>query len=60
MMLGEASRADITAFGEVCFVRIEPNNVINTYGVGLSVWQVKEHVTNAASKVQIPLDRLRL
>lgn len=59
MMLDEASRADIAALGEVCFIRIEPDDVINTYGVGFSAWQFREHVTNAASKVHVPADRRR-
>jgi nitroimidazol reductase NimA-like FMN-containing flavoprotein (pyridoxamine 5'-phosphate oxidase superfamily) len=59
MMLNEASRVDTAALGEVCFVRIEPDPVINTYGLGFSVWQLREHMANAASKVHVPRERRR-
>jgi hypothetical protein len=54
MILHEASALDSANHGNACFVRIEPDPLINTYGVGFSGWQLRKHWADAGAKVHIP------
>lgn len=40
------------------FIRVRPNPVIFTYGVGISVMQLVKHIEAAAGRVEIPASRL--
>jgi len=55
--LKASSRIDARVGGEVCFVRINPDPVIFTYGLGLSLWELREHIEDAASRVEVPPER---
>jgi len=38
----------------ICFLRITPDPTIFTYGVGVSLWEMKRRMEVASAKVQIP------
>ncbi len=38
----------------ICYLRITPDPIIFTYGVGVSLWEMKRHMEVASSKVEIP------
>lgn len=56
MMLQVSSRID-ARLGEVCFIRVTPDPVIFTYGLGLSFWQLRKHIEHAGSRVEVPPER---
>jgi len=41
---------------KICFIRIYPDPVIFTYGLGVSWIELREHLENAASRVEIPAE----
>lgn len=43
----------------ICFLRITPYSAIFTYGVGVSLWEMKRHMEVASAKVEIPLEYRR-
>jgi len=45
--------------GKACFVRIWPDPVVFTYGLGMSFLELIQHAGDAAAKVEIPPERLR-
>ncbi|TDL03276.1 pyridoxamine 5'-phosphate oxidase [Mycobacterium paragordonae] len=51
-------RRIVSLSGELCFIRIRPDPVIFTYGVGMSVWKTLRRPKEAAGRVAIPADRL--
>jgi hypothetical protein len=53
MILREASALGSVNNGNACFVRIQPDPLINTYGVGLSGWELRKHWADAGAKVRI-------
>jgi hypothetical protein len=44
--------------GEVCFIRIQPDPKVFTYGIGMSPLRVMRHARQAIGRVHIPADRL--
>jgi general stress protein 26 len=49
----------VTSHGELdrpdgCFVRITPGRKVNTYGLGMSLWQLLRHPLDAAGSVEHP------
>ena len=40
----------------ICFLRITPDPTIFTYGVGVSVWEMRRHMETGSAKVEIPLE----
>ena len=44
--------------GDLCFIRIRPDPVIFTYGIGMSVFETMRRPMDAAGRVAIPADRL--
>ena len=44
--------------GDLCFIRIRPDPVIFTYGMGMSVFETMRRPMDAAGRVAIPADRL--
>jgi nitroimidazol reductase NimA-like FMN-containing flavoprotein (pyridoxamine 5'-phosphate oxidase superfamily) len=43
---------------KLCYIRIEPDPVIFTYGLGLSLMELAKHIGEAHSKVKIPPEHL--
>lgn len=39
------------------FIRIQPDPVLFTYGVGMTIFQLMKHIEGAASRVEIPTSR---
>ena len=48
-----AQKRDVSAF-----VRIRPDALVFTYGVGVTLFQVMKHVEGASARVEIPASRL--
>jgi nitroimidazol reductase NimA-like FMN-containing flavoprotein (pyridoxamine 5'-phosphate oxidase superfamily) len=48
---------DSANHGNACFVRIQPDPLINTYGVGFSARQFRKHWADAGARVHIPQER---
>ncbi len=44
--------------GDLCFIRIRPDPVIFTYGIGMTVFETMRRPKDAAGRVVIPADRL--
>jgi len=40
------------------FVRIRPDPIVFTYGVGMTIFRLMKHIEGAASRVEIPTSRL--
>lgn len=38
----------------ICFLRITPDSAIFTYGVGVSIWEMRRHMEVGFAKVEVP------
>jgi nitroimidazol reductase NimA-like FMN-containing flavoprotein (pyridoxamine 5'-phosphate oxidase superfamily) len=56
MMLKMARNVNETETGEkpVCFIMVIPDPVVHTYGVGVSLMQMRSHMGQARGKVELP------
>jgi hypothetical protein len=52
MMLGVSSRIKENA--DFRFIKIVPDSTIHTYGVGISLLEMRRHIGTAQAKVTIP------
>jgi hypothetical protein len=57
-LLAAGHLGSITGHGELelpggCFVRITPNGRVNTYGLGMSLWQLLRHPLDAAGHIDL-------
>ena len=43
--------------GRICFIRIRPDPVIYTYGLGMSLLTLRRHAGQGANRVRIPAHR---
>lgn len=50
-------RRIVSRGGDLCFIRIRPDPVIFTYGVGMSLWQTLRRPKEAAGRFVIPGER---
>jgi hypothetical protein len=41
----------------VCFLKITPDPLVHTYGVGISVWELRRRMESAAGSVLLPTGR---
>ncbi|MDH6247461.1 pyridoxamine 5'-phosphate oxidase family protein [Mycobacterium sp. OTB74] len=48
----------VTEGGDVCFIRIQPDPTVFTYGIGISIWDNIRHPRSAIGQERIPDDRL--
>ena len=44
--------------GGLCFIRIRPDPIVFTYGIGMSWWENMRRPRSAIGRAQIPDDRL--
>jgi uncharacterized protein YhbP (UPF0306 family) len=56
MMLGMAKRMINELTGKLCFIMITPDPVIHTYGVGLSLFQMRNSFGRARGKIELPAE----
>lgn len=58
MMLGTATEANKEDTGgkPVCFIVITPDSVIHTYGIGMSLLQMRRSMGQARGKVEVPAE----
>lgn len=40
----------------ICFLKITPDPTIFTYGVGVSIWEMRRHMEIGFAKVEVPLE----
>ena len=54
MLLKEDQQFDRSGEHSTCFIRVTPDPVIHTYGVGMSVLDLRRHIAEASGRVLIP------
>jgi hypothetical protein len=53
-----AERRIVADGGQLCFLRIQPDRVIFTYGIGTTLWDNVRHPRRAIGRERIPDNRL--
>jgi len=56
MSLDMAEKMNSGTWGELCFIMITPDPVIHTYGVGLSLMQMRSSMGQAQGKTELPVE----
>ena len=54
MLLRQSREFESSGKHSTCFIRITPDPVIQTYGVGMSILDLRRHIADASSHVLVP------
>lgn len=54
MLLNQSRELETSGEHSTCFIRITPDPVIQTYGVGMSILELRRHIAEASAQVAIP------